>query len=148
MELHRAGAALLVAMAGVPAAQLRLWSIGPIGAWACLGLTATGMGFAWWVRLHLGRFWSVAVVRKADHRVVDSGPYALARHPIYTGIGLALLASAIALGRLYGLAGVGLLLAGFWQKARLEERFLRAEIGAEAFEPYAARVPMLLPRLG
>ena len=48
--------------------------------------TFAGILFAWWVRIHLGRLWSGAITRKEGHRVVDSGPYGLVRHPIYTGL--------------------------------------------------------------
>src|SRR4051812_1774737 len=54
---------------------------GPLG-WALFVLAVCGMFFAWWARLHLGRLWSGRVTRKEGHRVVDTGPYALVRHPI------------------------------------------------------------------
>lgn len=141
------GGALFAVPAHRTAAVLRLWHVGWDGAWLCLALTAAGIAFAWWARLHLGRLWSAAVTRKAGHRVVDTGPYAIVRHPIYTGLLLALFATMAAKGTALGLAGAGLAGIGIWLKARLEERFLRAELGPEAYDAYAARVPMLLPRL-
>src|SRR5882762_1334359 len=56
---------------------LRLWHIGWTGAWVCVALVALGLAFCWWARIHLGRLWSGAVTRKADHKVIDTGPYAL-----------------------------------------------------------------------
>src|SRR5690349_13132033 len=63
-----------------------IWRIGLGAAWAMVALAVGGFLFAWWARLHLGRLWSSGIARKEDHRVVDSGPYALVRHPIYSGI--------------------------------------------------------------
>ncbi len=82
---------------------------------------------------------------KPDHHVVDSGPYAIVRHPIYTGILLAALATMAAKGTIPGVLGALLLVVGLWLKARLEENFLRQELGADAYDNYRRRVPMLLP---
>ena len=54
-----------------------------------------GPGFHMVARLYLGRLWSSSVTKKADHRVVDSGPYAIVRHPIHTGVIAAIFATAI-----------------------------------------------------
>ncbi len=140
-----AGAALLLVPAHGYRGPLRLWQVNWTGAWVCVALVALGLGFCWWARIHLGRLWSGAVTRKADHRVVDSGPYAIVRHPIYTGILLAIFATAAIKGTAYGVAGALLSLLGLWLKARLEERWLSRELGAGAYEAYRRRVPMLLP---
>jgi protein-S-isoprenylcysteine O-methyltransferase Ste14 len=124
---------------------LRLWRVGRSGAWLCVAGVAAGIVFTWWARLHLGRLWSGRITRKADHRVVDSGPYALVRHPIYSGLLLALLATTAVKGTLFGVAGFLFLLLGFWMKARLEERWLIDELNDGAYTDYRARVPMLLP---
>jgi protein-S-isoprenylcysteine O-methyltransferase Ste14 len=124
---------------------LRIWHVGWIGGWLCAGLVAAGVAIAWWARLYLGRLWSARITLKADHKVVESGPYAFVRHPIYTGLLLALLATAVAKGTVPGLGGFALLLAGVWLKARLEERWLTEELGADAYDSYRRRVPMLLP---
>jgi protein-S-isoprenylcysteine O-methyltransferase Ste14 len=126
---------------------LPLWTNPPILAWALLLVVAAGIAFCWWARVHLGALWSAEVTRKDAHRVVDSGPYGLVRHPIYTGFivmyaGLVLL-SASALG----LAGFLLMTTGLWLKARLEEDFLMGELGAAAYGDYRARTPMLVPRV-
>lgn len=124
---------------------LRLWHIGWSGAWICVALIALGFAFCWWARIHLGRLWSGAITRKADHKVIDSGPYALVRHPIYTGILLAVFATMAAKGTVLGIAGAALITIGIWMKARLEERWLGQELGAGAYAEYRRRVPMLLP---
>ena len=94
--------------------------------------------------MHLGRLWSGTVTAKAGHHVVDTGPYGLVRHPIYTGLLLAILATMAAKGTLWGIAGAVLLTIGIVMKARLEESFLRGELGS-AYDDYAKRVPMLMP---
>lgn len=117
----------------------------PALAWTLVGITIAGLAFTWWARIHLGRLWSATVGRKKDHRVVDTGPYHLVRHPIYTGILLAALASACMRGTLISATGFVVLVIAFYIKARLEEGFLRAELGHDAYEAYARRTPMLVP---
>jgi protein-S-isoprenylcysteine O-methyltransferase Ste14 len=126
---------------------IQLWQTPIALGWACFGLVVAGFLFCWWARLHLGQLWSGNITLKADHRVVDTGPYRLVRHPIYTGMILAALATALEKGTILGLVGVALITFGFWLKARMEERFLRAELGPEAYDAYAKRTPMLAPFL-
>jgi len=124
---------------------LRLWTLPTSAGWAMATLCLVGFAFAWWARIHLGRLWSAFVTRKADHHIIDTGPYGLVRHPIYTGILLALLATALLKPGPWGVAGFALLAISFVIKARLEERFLMQELGAEAYAGYRRRVPMLVP---
>jgi protein-S-isoprenylcysteine O-methyltransferase Ste14 len=126
---------------------LRLWHVTWMEAWIAVGLTALGFAFTWWARIHLGRLWSGSITKKADHRVVESGPYGWVRHPIYTGLLLATFATMAAKGTVLGIAGAALITIGVWMKARLEERFLRQELGAAAYDDYSRRVPMLIPFL-
>ncbi|TPK82126.1 isoprenylcysteine carboxylmethyltransferase family protein [Mesorhizobium sp. B2-4-13] len=139
-----AGTVLLFVPAHGYEGRLRLWTPTLAEAWVCVALIAVGIGFAWWARIHLGRLWSATVTAKADHRVVDTGPYRLVRHPIYTGLLLAVLATMAAKGTVWGIAGTALLIIGVVIKARLEEHFLRDELGP-AYDDYAKRVPMLVP---
>jgi protein-S-isoprenylcysteine O-methyltransferase Ste14 len=125
----------------------RFWQPDTAWKWALVGAAVLGFAFCWWARLHMGKLWSASITRKEDHRVVDSGPYAIVRHPIYTGIILAGFAAAMMRGTLIALAGAVVFTLSFYVKARLEERFLRAELGAEAYDAYAARVAMLVPFL-
>ena len=122
-----------------------LWTIGPAAQWALFWVVLVGLAFAWWARLRLGRLWSSSVTKKAGHHVVDTGPYAIVRHPIYTGILLAAAATAGQQGTLRGVAGMLALALGFWIKARLEERFLSEQLGAADYAAYRRRVPMLTP---
>jgi protein-S-isoprenylcysteine O-methyltransferase Ste14 len=109
------------------------------------GLVVVGLAFCWWARLHLGRLWSGTVTRKEGHHVVDTGPYALVRHPIYTGLILAGFATAIARGAPLPLAAAAVATFAWYLKARIEERLLSAELGEHAYAAYAARTPMLVP---
>src|SRR5262245_26929000 len=93
-------------------------------AWVGVVLCASGLAFAGWARVYLGRCWSSAVTLKADHALIRDGPYALTRHPIYTGLLLALMGTALARDSVAGLIGLGLLLAGILVKIRQEERIL------------------------
>jgi protein-S-isoprenylcysteine O-methyltransferase Ste14 len=122
----------------------RLWHVGLRGADILACLTLLGFAFAWWARIHLGSLWSGAVTRKPDHRVVNTGPYRLVRHPIYTGILFACLVSAIAAATWLTLLGFVLIVAGFWVKARLEEGFLAVELGPD-YAAYSRHTPMLMP---
>jgi protein-S-isoprenylcysteine O-methyltransferase Ste14 len=125
--------------------DIRLWRTGDIAAWVLDVVALGGFVLTWWARLHLGRLWSSSVTRKADHRVVDSGPYGLVRHPIYTGVILATVATAIQRGTALAFVGAALMILGWYVKARLEERFLREELGADNYDAYAREVPMLVP---
>jgi protein-S-isoprenylcysteine O-methyltransferase Ste14 len=123
----------------------RLWSLtGPL-AWLAVGVVAIGFAFAWWARIHLGKLWSGLILRRRDHRIVDTGPYAVVRHPIYTGLILGAAALAALKATPLALIGVALIALGFGLKARVEERFLGAELGEAAYAAYRRRVPMLIP---
>lgn len=124
-----------------------LYHASRIAAWLLVVLTFLGFAFTWWARVHLGRLWSPNVARKDRHRVIETGPYRIVRHPIYTGILTAALAWALARGTVAALLGFFLMTLSFYMKARLEERFLRSELGPEGYDHYAQRVPMLIPFL-
>jgi protein-S-isoprenylcysteine O-methyltransferase Ste14 len=124
---------------------LRLWTVTRNEAWVCVALIAAGASFSWWARLHLGSLWSGTITKKSDHQLVDTGPYAIVRHPIYTGFLLAVLATAAAKGTILGLLGLAFLTFGIWMKARQEEGWLRANLSADSYDAYRRRVPMLIP---
>jgi protein-S-isoprenylcysteine O-methyltransferase Ste14 len=123
----------------------RLWHVGYDGAYALTAAAIAGFLFTWWARIHLGRLWSGAVTRKEGHQVVDSGPYAIVRHPIYTGVLAATIATALILATAPALVSVAFMCAGLWLKASIEERFLASELGVDAYGAYRRRVPMLVP---
>lgn len=115
-------------------------------AWALVGCVAAGFGFCWWARIHLGSLWSGTITAKAGHRVVDTGPYRLVRHPIYTGLIFSCFALAFLKFDLIAFGGAVLWAVSCWIKARMEESLLRQELGAAAYDDYAARTPMLIPK--
>lgn len=124
-----------------------LWRKPDWADWSLFALAAAAFAFCWWARLHLGRLWSGFVTLKEDHRIIDTGPYGLVRHPIYTGVIAAALATALIRSDLAALLGWAMLAWGLNLTARIEETFLRAQLGSAGYDAYAQRVPMLLPRV-
>ncbi len=94
-------------------------------------ITTAGLAFAVWARVHLGENWSANITLKEGHRLIRSGPYALVRHPIYTGLLLGMLGTAIALDQVRGLLALAILSASLWRKLRMEEKWMREEFGEE-----------------
>ena len=112
-----------------------------------LVLLAVGLAFTVWARVYLGRNWSGMVTVKEGHELIRSGPYAYVRHPIYTGLLVALLGSAVACGELRALIGLGMVAGAFIRKLRVEERFMR-ELFPQQYQRYCAEVPALIPFTG
>jgi protein-S-isoprenylcysteine O-methyltransferase Ste14 len=125
--------------------SLRFWDVGATGAIVLALATIPGFAFAWWARLHLGLLWSAEIVARPGHRLVQSGPYGLVRHPIYTGILWAALVTDIASANVPSALSFACLLLGFWLKASLEEDFLTGLFNPGAYAAYRRRVPMLVP---
>ena len=113
-------------------------------AWLGLGLTVAGIGFALWARVFLGRNWSGRVTIKQEHELIQSGPYAIVRHPIYSGFLLAILGTALVEGQLRSLLALPLATLGWWLKLRLEESFMAQQFGT-AYLDYKRRVKALVP---
>ncbi len=128
--------------------------IGPLGwrflpassAASVTGLTLTicGAVLAVSARIFLGRNWSAVVTIKQDHEIIRRGPYALVRHPMYSGFLLAMLGTALAIEEVRGLLAVGLALLGWWLKLRTEEQFLMDQFGAQYIE-YRQQTKALIP---
>lgn len=144
LALAALGFAVLLGIYRREGSPLNLWTASPALAWAADGALALCFAFMWWARIHLGRLWSASIVIREGHRVIASGPYALVRHPIYTGLIGAALCTLIVKGTAAAAAGFVLILIAFTLKARAEEKFLRKELGP-AYDDYARRVPMLVP---
>ena len=83
---------------------------------------------------------------KEDHEFITSGPYALVRHPIYTGLLLAIVGCALARGEWRGVLAVALVFGALWQKLKLEEKWMRVQFG-ESYEAYSRRVAALVPHI-
>jgi protein-S-isoprenylcysteine O-methyltransferase Ste14 len=116
-------------------------SIGKFG----VTVTVVGIAFAIWARWHLGENWSATVTLKEGHELISSGPYRYIRHPIYSGMLLAFVGTALALGEYRALISVCIVLVAFYTKAKKEERFLTQEFG-EKFREHSRRTGMFLPR--
>jgi len=109
-----------------------------------VAICALGLLVCVWSRRTLGNEWSRDVELKQGHQLVERGPYALARHPIYTGHLLMGLGTAIGSGLLVAFAGLALFFVGFWIKLRQEERLL-VRIFPDEYPAYRARVRALVP---
>ena len=116
-----------------------IWSFG-IGA----TVTVIGLLFAVWARQHLGSNWSNAVTIKQSHELITTGPYALVRHPIYTGILTGFLGTAIALSQVRGVIGFVLIFLVLWAKLRIEEEWMRSQFG-ETYATYVHQTAALVP---
>jgi protein-S-isoprenylcysteine O-methyltransferase Ste14 len=112
-----------------------------------VALTAAGVAFAIWARWHLGANWSAVVSIREAHELIRSGPYRRIRHPIYTGMLLAMAGTALVLGEVRGLLAFTITLLAFYRKARKEEAWLTREFG-EKFEAHTRQTGMFLPKLG
>jgi protein-S-isoprenylcysteine O-methyltransferase Ste14 len=108
-----------------------------------LVLFALGIGFAVWARVNLGRNWGTPMSRKDEPELVTSGPYRLVRHPIYSGILVAGLGTAVALSWLW-LTAVALASIYFIYSARVEERYLAEQL-PQRYPAYKRSTKMLVP---
>lgn len=124
-----------------------LWDVPVVLGCILLALELLSFAFAWWARRHLGELWSGWITLRTGHRVIETGPYRLVRHPVYTGFIGAAWALALLTASPTALLGAALLSGHMASKAKREERFLRAELGAAQYDSYAAKTPMLLPTL-
>jgi protein-S-isoprenylcysteine O-methyltransferase Ste14 len=112
---------------------------------ASIVLVAIGVAVAIWARRHIGQFWSSRVALKEDHQLIQSGPYARVRHPIYSGMLLAMIGTALFIGEGRAIVGVLLVFVAHWHKARREEKLLASQFGT-AYEEYCGRTGSLIPR--
>ena len=127
-----------------PLLGMRLWPRSFALYWTGVALLAAGLLFAVWARVHLGRNWSGAVTVKEGHELIRTGPYTLTRHPIYSGLLLAVIGTAITSGTLRAWVGVVIIAVAFAVKVRAEERFMRETFPGE-YERYCEEVPALVP---
>ena len=114
--------------------------------WVGIALTTLGVAVAIWARYCLGQYWSARVTLKEGHQIIRSGPYRFMRHPIYTGMLLATMGTAMVVGQWRGALAVTLLLVVHSLKARREERLLISEFGEE-YATYRRSTGFLFPRL-
>ena len=141
------GVVLMTPWAAQVIGAKRIWEVSNDVTCALIVVMCLGLLLTWFARIYLGRLWSSAITRKERHRVVDTGPYAFVRHPIYMGIITALVATVAIEATLAALIGATLICCGLWLKARAEERFLMVELGTDDYRSYCRRVPMFIPFL-
>jgi protein-S-isoprenylcysteine O-methyltransferase Ste14 len=103
-----------------------------------------GVAFAIWSRQSLRNNWSGVVAIREGQQLIQSGPYAIVRHPIYAGMLLALLGTTLVASTVGSLLGFVLAIISLWQKARMEEQFLMDRFG-EQYAHYRREVKFLIP---
>jgi protein-S-isoprenylcysteine O-methyltransferase Ste14 len=113
-------------------------------AYVGLALTVIGISFSVWARLFLGSNWSGRVTIKEQHELIQSGPYSIVRHPIYSGFLLAILGTALVQGHLRSLLALPFAALGWGFKLRLEESFMSQQFG-NTYLDYKRRVKALVP---
>jgi len=118
--------------------------------WRALGtaMSLLGVAIALWSIVTLGRHYDLVLEIHADHQLVRGGPFAMVRHPVYSGLALHFVGACVATGNVVLAAGTLLVtFPSFWIRARAEEVLLRERFGGE-YDRYAREVPMLVPRVG
>jgi protein-S-isoprenylcysteine O-methyltransferase Ste14 len=108
-----------------------------------LAIFVLGLALAVWARIYLGRNWGMPMSEKVDPELVTTGPYRFIRHPIYSGIILAMVGTTVAVS-LYWLIAVILLGAYFVYSAVMEERYM-AKLFPDAYPRYKQSTKMLIP---
>jgi protein-S-isoprenylcysteine O-methyltransferase Ste14 len=104
---------------------------------------ASGLALAVWARIHLGRNWGMPMTQRVEPELVTSGPYRFVRHPIYSGLLLGIVGTALATD-LLGLIVAVVLTAYFYYSASVEEKNLIATFPA-AYPAYRTATKMLIP---
>lgn len=115
--------------------------LGAVGA----AIVLVGVGLAVYARIYIGRNWGMPMSRKEEPELVTSGPYPYVRHPIYTGIVLAILGSAIGLSVLWGIMLI-VFAPYFVYSARREEELMREQFPVE-YPQYMRTTKMIVPFL-
>jgi len=132
----------------VPLQYLRthLFSSNPVTEAVGIAITFAGIVFAVWARVYLGGNWSSTVTLKVGHQLVRSGPYRWVRHPIYTGMILGMLGTAIVRAQVRGAIAVVLVYIGFKIKSKIEERVMTETFGTQ-YDDYRSSTGAILPKL-
>jgi protein-S-isoprenylcysteine O-methyltransferase Ste14 len=107
-------------------------------------LCAVGLVFAIIARIRLGENWSGRITIKENHELIQSGPYAITRNPIYSGFLLAFMGCSMSLGLLKGYLGIFFLVACILIKISKEEAYMQ-EVFGEKYRAYRTKVKRLIP---
>jgi protein-S-isoprenylcysteine O-methyltransferase Ste14 len=135
---------IFATQSGIPWLDRELFPVTVPIALAGLLAVLMGVAFSIWARLMLGGNWSNGVTLKENHTLLRTGPYRIVRHPIYSGILLAMFGSALQRGGIRCFVGVPICAFSFWLKTRAEERFMVQSFG-EQYLQYRHRVKALAP---
>ena len=125
---------IILARYGSGTLLLRVIPDSPLAGITGIVLTITGLGFSAWARIHLGRYWSSMVMVRIGHRIIKTGPYRIVRNPMYTGLFIAFVGAAIAIGELVAFVSLGIGIASIWVKIKAEEEILLEKFGEEYLE--------------
>ncbi len=127
-----------------PGLGQRVWASTPI--WDALSIVAAlgGLTVAIWARVVLSGNWSISITLKADHELIERGPYRWVRHPIYTGILLLASANVFVVGRRASVLGLLLLVLAYGRKWRIEERLMTSHFGVR-YASYQRRTGAVVP---
>jgi protein-S-isoprenylcysteine O-methyltransferase Ste14 len=123
-----------------------LWPRTPASGLVGDVIALAGLIIMLWARVVLGGNWSSSVVFKEGHELIDRGPYRYVRHPIYSGLLLMILGTAILYGRLGGFIALLVLFFAFWFRSRQEERLMTKHF-PEAYPSYKTKVNAIIPRV-
>lgn len=126
--------------------QSEIFTYRPWAGWMGVATTVLGFTFTLWARFTLGRNWSGTVTIKVAHELVRTGPYHYVRHPIYTGMIVAMAGTALARDQWKGIAAVILLWLAFSIKRLKEEQFMRQTFGVQ-YDDYARTTGAIIPFL-
>src|SRR5713101_1339006 len=120
----------------IPHVEALAWT----GAVSCI----VGLAFCIWARFTLGRNWSAVVTLKGGHELITNGPYALVRHPIYTGLLTMFVATVLVRGHVAGIIAIPFVFGSFWIKLRYEEKLMLKQF-PEQYSAYQKRVKLIVP---
>jgi protein-S-isoprenylcysteine O-methyltransferase Ste14 len=137
-------AVLLRVLGGTGTLERAAWTPSPAVSVLSVALVVTGLAFTAWARLTLGRNWSGAVVFKEDQKLIVAGPYAVVRHPIYTGLLAMLLGTALAYAEPIGFFLFAAGVVALYAKARKEEQLMTRHFPG-AYAAYRERVKAIIP---
>jgi protein-S-isoprenylcysteine O-methyltransferase Ste14 len=112
--------------------------------WTSDGMHVAGFWFAIWARFYIGRSWSAGIALKEKHELARGGPYALVRHPIYSGLLLVCFGKMLGQGKLGSLLAFTVLLCEWKRKSLVEERLMVRQFG-DSYQRYRAEVKALIP---
>lgn len=113
--------------------------------WTGIALTYTGIALAIWARTILGSNWGARVSIKQGHELIRSGPYACVRHPIYTGLFLAILGAVLEIGEWRAIIALAIVAVAHSLKAKREEAAMMREFGEE-YQRYRGETGFFFPR--